>query len=398
MIIIYPMLTSRAVSENIVPGIAKTIESYIIINAQNSLVSNPALKKQNYNFKIKGKNLTLKEDVTLTEGVEEFGGGTKNKRRVDQAEADVAKAEIELRKAEAEAKALEAVGKALEAKAKLDAANKEATEAKARLDNAKAFEKEEKERRAGEKDVRDEEDRKKEELKAKAKKAQVSINMKDNRAISIEPTYMTVNTEDEFGNPVNKFIGIKVVPLRVKSDEKLSRLIMHDIQLKNFNAILISLGRRVMKWTYRFLDKWSRKFRLGGLTPSGDPRRDMLMGRTGHKGEGFILLSKTEDIDEIFLSDASKINRLFSLGWGNIVIVDDINRMAYFCMKSFKGVCTGISYAMIYQNFGQLQVYSSLEDAKRQNSSLFKIRKRTSQVFAEWTTEYRRGKYISEDK
>jgi len=176
---------------------------------------------------------------------------------------------------------------------------------------------------------------------------------------------------------------------------------MHDTQMKSFDALLTGIGRRIIRWFYSFINKWTERVTGvtgGGMTPTGDPRHDIIMGKTGHKGQGFIVLSKTDDIDELFLSNSRRISRLFHMGWGNIVIVDDINRMAYFCMKKFKGVCTAISYSMIYQNFGQLKVYDDMEDAKRQSSSIFKIRKKLSKVVAEWVVEYKQGKYISEDK
>jgi hypothetical protein len=161
---------------------------------------------------------------------------------------------------------------------------------------------------------------------------------------------------------------------------------------------MVALGRKITAYFYRLFDKWTKRYRiLGGLTPSGDPRRDIIFGRTGLKGGGFIVLSKTDDIDETFLSNISRINRLFKMGWGNIIIADDINRQVYFCMQQYKGVCNAISYSMMYQNFGMTKVYDDLEDAKRKNSSLFKIKRPFSKVVSEWITEYRYLKYISED-
>jgi hypothetical protein len=57
-----------------------------------------------------------------------------------------------------------------------------------------------------------------------------------------------------------------------------------------------------------------------------------------------------------------------------------------------------MNFAMMYQTLGQLKVYDSLEDAERQNSSLFKIKKRASKVFSEWVTESKLSQYYNEDK
>jgi hypothetical protein len=163
------------------------------------------------------------------------------------------------------------------------------------------------------------------------------------------------------------------------------------------NALLVSRGRKIMRWFYGMSDKWMARLKLGGTTPSGDPKRDIIRGRTGHKGPGFIVLSKNEDIDDRFLSNISRMNRLFKMGWGNVIVADDIQRQAYFCMTQFRGMCTVLSYAMMYQNVGQLKVYETLEDAKRQNSSLFKVSRKASKVFAEWISEYRQFKYYNSE-
>lgn len=377
MIAVYPMLVSRAVSENIVPGLAKTIEGYIIVNAKDSIITNPEIKRR-LNFKIQGGKLIAREGLDLSEGSEGmFGDRTKPAQTVPDEEEKARKAAAY----DAEEKRRQAKHDREEAKNKRDQEKHDA----AMADRVAQAEK-------------DREEKIKKQQMDDAKSASASVKISDNKALSIEPSVVEIEVTDKHGNKRNESFGVKVIPFRVKSDAKLSRLILHDTQLKWFNALMVRMGRNVIKTVWRFIDRWSGNMKLGGLTPSGDPRRDLIMGRTGHKGEGFVVLSKTEDIDDLFLNNIKKINRLFKMGWGNIIIVDDVNRMAYFCMKQFKGVCTAISYSMIYQNFGQLKVYDSLEDAKRQTSSIFKIRKQLSRVVAEWVTEYRQVKYLSEDK
>ena len=427
MIIVYPMLVSKAISENIVPGIAKTLESYIIVNAKDTIISNPAVRKE-YNFKIKGRNLVMKENMNITETAEDDlygkGGKTKSttaeeeeakraaeKDRIQKKRDAIAWAQDEKRKRAAEEREKEKSQREKDKyeKHKRDAEERERIkkkrdaiawaqdEKRKRADQDKLDQKAEREKekseREKEKHETDAEDKRRE---IEAKKADVDVKIQDNKALSIEPSFIEIDSYDKYGNPQKSSLGIKVIAFRVKSDVKLSRLILHDVKLKYFNAKIVALGRNILRRVWKFVDKWSGM--VGDLTPSGDVRRDIIMGRTGHKGEGFVVLSKTEDIDDDFLNDVSKINRLFKLGWGNIVIVDNVNRIAYFCMKKFKGVCTAMSFAMIYQNFGALKVYQDLEDAKRQSSSIFKIRKPLSKVLAEWITDYRQEKYFREDK
>lgn len=406
MIVVYPMLVSQAVSENAIPAIAKTLEQYIIIHLNDEVVSSPEVKR-NFNFKIEKGKFIVKESEYLAEvegGESGFGGQTKSKEE-KQAEEDAR------RKREEERREAEHRRKEEEHEARMDRERRDREawdkEEERRKDKHQAMmDKDARDRAKAARDIDKENQEKiekaKEEAKQKeiqaAKRAKAEVKMGDNKALSIEPTYMTVTVEDVFGNTRKEFLGIKVVPFRVKSDAKLSRLIMHDSQMKTMQAGMVALGRKVMRFAYSLFDRWTKRARvLGGLTPSGDPRRDIIFDRTGMKGQGFVVLSKTEDIDDTFLSNINRINRLFKLGWGNFIIADDINRQAYFCMKKFRGICTAISYKMMYQNFGMAKVYDDLEDAKRQSSSLFRIKKRFSKVVSEWVTDYRYTKYISEE-
>lgn len=487
MIIVYPMLVSKAVSENIVPGLTKTIEQFIIVNLKDTILSNPEVKKK-LNLKLKNGRLMATESVNLAEAKDKDWGGRSKPTPAERVEAErqaelTVKAERKKIKAEEDrlVKAFNQYKEQAKKEEKLvsDAIDKyrkqqedeknERTAAK-QAQLKKDYDKAEQERQAKEDDYtkaiaqqnqqladiekqkdaqiddfiqkrrdaasdkrsadelqlkqdkfaddkkererkrledekkkaeEDEADKKKkaeEEAEKDARAGVSSINISDNKALSIEPSTIEVNYTDRNGYSKPYSLGVKVIPFRVKSEAKLSRLIMHDTNLKWFSATLISLGRKITRRVWGFVDRWAANLKLGGLIPSGDPRRDIVMSRSGYKGGGYIVLNKTYDIDESFLNNVKKINRLYKMGWGNIIIVDNVNRMAYFCLKEFKGVCTAISFAMIYHNFKALQVYDSLEDATRQSSSIFKIKKQFSKVVAEWIVDYKRAKYLSEDK
>jgi len=356
------MLVSKAVSENIVPGIAKALELYILTYSHDQYLQT-AGQSRNVNFKIKGGKITATEGVDFTEATRPGGPGTKQPTPTPPDPNDIEQQKLDWEKEKFEKQQ--------------DAERKKAEKEKA----SKEKEKEEKENKL--------------EL---ARKAKVDVKLADNKAMSIEPSWMTSEVVDRNGYTKKELIGVKVVALRIKSDEKLSRLILHDTQLGFLNSMMIRFGRSILRRFYGFIDRWSK--RAGGVVLSGDPRRDIVMGRTGHDGQAFVVLNKNEDIDEIFMSNIGRINRLFKMGWGNIIIVDDINRVAYFCMQKYKGVCMALSYAMIYHNFGKLDVYNTLEDAKRQSNSIFKIGKNITKVMAEWFVEEKRSKYIHirEDK
>lgn len=371
MIIVFPMLVSRAVSENSIPGISKSLENWLIIHNQdliiNSMNESPQGKRLGRLFKTK-KGFVLKEEFsTLSEALPPGAKPSGDKKTTTAS-----------------------------APSKKEDPQKQWHDDRKKKQNKQKY----KEDEDGEEDNPDK--RKWENEKRAAAKASAKLQVNDMKSISLEPTYMNIEKSDKYGNKTTEFLGIKVIPVRVKSDVKLSHLILQDAKLGTIQAGLISFGRKWLRWFYRLFDKWTQKYRiLGGLTASGDPRRDIIMGRTGMKpkSETFLVLSKQEDIDDYFLNNINRINRLFKMGWGNFIVTDDIARSAYFCMKSFRGMCNVIPYAMMYQYLGQSKAYESMEDAKKANSSIFKIGPRFSKLVGEWKVEQKLGKYshLNED-
>lgn len=477
MIVIYPMLISQAVSENIIPGISKTIEGYILANAKSAVVDNPDVNR-NFNFKIKNKKLVAYENIKLPEdhilyeddiiydddgapyGSSEdwdnpYSPMTVKKRaqtqkdyedrKRDQKKRDQRKKDLErlkkslkqdairrrIKNYDDEEKRLQKIKDDLkkdirqrkirkyddEEKRENERDYKEAERQQKVIDDLKKDARQRKIKKHDDIEKRDDERayKEKERLKSKEeelekekiqdekdrieieKRATAKVSIQDNRALSIEPSLIELDIVEKNGNIKHEVIGVKIVPLRVKSDIKLSRLILHDTQVSFISSKVLGLGRSITRLVYKFFGKIIEKFG-GSSILSGNPRRDIIMGRTGFKGEGFIVLSKNEDIDEIFLSNISKMNRLFKMGWNNIIVVDDIQRQVHFCMKIFKGTCTTLAFSTIYQNLNHLGVYESLEDAKRKTSMIFKIGKKAKNIFSECIIQNKISKYLNREK
>lgn len=455
MIVVYPMLVSRAVSENSIPGIAKAVENYLIIHKQANIINTVNSQKQRSvlgrMFSSAGR-LMMKEDEDLLEAgpgpPPGSGPGSKGKGQVDprtrqmyDEEQDILDKQwrdLENEKKKVEQKAREAEEKMrrsqdMEEKNRLAREKQQLDQDKFKYqqqqdqikqrqkeldDQMRRQEKEEerqfrelekeKERQARRDDkaaekAEEREGKKKEKAEEEKKKmyddiqkAKVDVKTTaDMKSITLEPTYMTVQHIDRNGNTRNEFIGVKVVPIRVKSDVKLSHLLLFDTKVNALFALALRNGRKILRRVWGFFDKWTARFRVGGLTASGDPRRDILMGRTGmgKDSDSFIVLSKQEDVDEFFLDNIQKINRLFNMGWSNFIIADDVARTAWFCMESFRGMCNAVPYAMMYQQFGQSKAYETMEDAKKANSSIFKISKRFSRIVGERKAELLLNKY-----
>lgn len=305
MIIVYPMLVSRAVSDKAIPVIAKALELYLIVHKQDVILRRAKVfvgrvSEQDRPYQPGNKEKTTSTDSALPQPDE-------HKPEKDYIDADY----------------------------------KEVKDTKkSKEDNRKK-------------------------IKLAAKNVEIDVmKQKDLRTLSLEPTFITI--KGIFGNHL---IGVKVVPTRVRSDVKLSELVAHDISLRWLNAKLVKLGRTILRHVYQVSNKWK------GETISGVPRHDLIFDRTGLKGHTFIVLSKNYDIDEDTLNQASKIKRLILLGWNDLIIADDVNRIAYFCMKEFKGICSSISYASLYQHVDHMKVYDTIEAAEKNSGSLFRIKK-----------------------
>jgi len=390
-IVVYPMLVSRAVSENSIPGIAKTVENFILVKYQEELINNinAAEKSRGGVFSSLGK-LMMNEDENLSEAIPPGTGGPTGSKAEREDETSKKLKDINDK--------LKDINDKLK-KSNTSAADKEKLEKDKQIYQRQRDEKEDEikaiDRMWKEKDrIWDEKDK-------AAKKSSAKVAVSDMKSITLEPTYMTIETSDKFGNKSNRFVGVKVVPIRVKADVKLSHLLLYDTKVSALFAVSLKMGRSIMRRFWSFFDKWTSRFRIGGLTPSGDPRRDIIMRRTGMGKDSatFIVLSKQEDVDEFFLDNIQKINRLFRMGWGNFIIADDIARTAWFCMDQFNGMCSAVPYSMMYKHLGQEKAFETMEDARKANSSIFKISKSFSRIVGECKAELKLDKYsmLSED-
>ena len=405
MIVVYPMIVSNAVSENTLPALSKMLEQYILIYMHDDLISflnekgNIQSANMQLRYKIKGKKIVGESiDLSEVEAWEDEGSGGKgeqqrrkdrDKKNRDEKEARRMNDEIDEKKSKAEVAAKEKRksdaererhrvlankerrSREAEPRAYKDKKERDEAEREKKRDEAEEKRAQDKSRGAAAKEKREADKHAEEE----ARGAKVDIKVGSDKTITLEPTWMTVNT-DKHGT---QMLGIKVVPYRVNSDVKLSHLLMHDIKINAMYALTIRLGRYIMGKLLRLVYK-------GPV--SGDPKKDIIYRTTGHKGETFVVLERNHDVDEYFLRNIKKINRLFKLGWGNFVIADDALQIANFCMRASKGICQGLSYRMMYKTLGQSGVYEDLEDIRKQNSSLFKMKRvRFSKLLGESNAE-----------
>jgi hypothetical protein len=333
MIIIYPMLTSESVSPNILPGLVKTIEKYILVYNTDSLL------------KVAGGTSAgdiISTGAAITQTAIALAAGKDN--RIEDVDPIVE-----------DEKLIET--------SKLPAppmSNKE------RLQKAADI--------AGKvgQSVKGVED--------KMKNTPTRVDFPRGEAVSLEPTYIHITTKKK-GLQV---LGVKVIPFQVKSGENMADLLMQDAKLKKLESLQAIYGRKIAR-------VFNRIMRKPYLSPSqnnpitGDPTKDVLYANTRHGENIFVCMSQLDLENSDFLKSPGTVQKLHKLGWASFVLTDDVNRRATFCMKEFNGMCSVLPYGFIYASLGKehAKVYEDLEDVKGASSPFFNPRTNRFRAFRE---------------
>ena len=208
--------------------------------------------------------------------------------------------------------------------------------------------------------------------------ASVSLGQFDMKSIQLEPSWMKADLVSKSGVKYSTLIGVKAIPVAVKSDAKLHELIMWDAQIGRIMEHVIRLGRYFEGFLYRL---WARTggriFNPDPEAISGNPYKDIVLKRsiisTRYVNNIYFVLNRA-DLKADFFEQAKRVRKLMRLGWQSFVIADDVNRSVSFCMIKFRGMCSTMPYSMLYQTLDQAKVFDDLEDVRRSSASLFKTK------------------------
>jgi len=337
MIALYPLLVSNTISRNIVPGVAKVLENYIIVYGLSGL-----LDRVRKSSGVSGDYRIKLNKVIKTENIEEHLPGFLYREIIEEQSG---------------------IGGSANPGSKT--ATRGSTNVNVNINMP-------------------------DDKKDKGKDASVRLDTFNMESISLEPTWMKLDQYDREGNKSTGLIGVKVVPYAVKSDADLSQLLMYDNQVSKLQRLAILTGRNATSFLYRaWMSVWSKVPLFGGRPEvvTGDPRKDILLKRNiisaGHAQDIFVLANQAE-LNDNFYASAKGMMNLQKMGWGSIMIADDVNRRVAFCMNELKGLCSIMPYTMLYQTFSQAKVYEDIEDAKRNASSIFKVaRKPMAKIIGE---------------
>lgn len=369
MIVIYPMLCSNTVNYSSVPGIAKAMERYILIHRLDDV-----LKQSKREFQSARGRLVLKEDHEinnemfhiLTEEEKDHRGRSLPGGTEDEVKNETREIKKEREKLEKEREKLEKEKEKME-----DEERKSSIDQKIKDNINRDIELKDKEKdlKNREKEI---EQRKRKVVDATSK---VTMHMD---SLSLEPTWMYVDRYIK-DDKITDLIGVKVLPIMVSSDEKMINLLMYDKNLKGLNQKIVSLGRSTKKKVYdlykRAINRIPivRHFLGKRGSVKGDVKKDIILAKSSFRENIFVCINKL-DLEDDFFKSTQDVNKLFKMGWGSIVAMDDSQKTAYFCVKEFKGICFPVQYGYIFSTLGKDhgKVFDDLTDVKKSSGGLFR--------------------------
>lgn len=242
----------------------------------------------------------------------------------------------------------------------------------------------------------------KERGKQSVQKTEPKIGRMDSDSISTEPTWNTVT--DQQGN--TKAIGVKVIPFVIDNEESLVKLMTIDRYRNKLSKNVHVQARKILRFMHRLANAtWKRTIGLmfswtgfvdkdlqaGTVTKNW--KNDIILQNTAFKKNMFILLNKM-DLEEDFTQSASGVKKLFRLGWTSFIIADDINKVVHFCMDEYKGMCSMVNYGFLYADArSQSQVYADIEDVRKSAGPLFRMKRRKKSMITDNLAKEKLDKY-----
>lgn len=371
MIVIFPLLVSKNVNTNVVQGLAILLEQYIAAYAISDFVGKSKEFNKYYNYKIKGGKLYQENEATWFD----LDPATKyilenNENLLSEVIYDQYGNPIQSRPGRGQRsrqkKGKTTTGSPGKTTKQVGDPTKKATRTpEARTHDittaASNIVKTLNDLTKG----KDEKDKPIE--KPGFKDASIS-----NASINLEPTWVTVHTKEGGENR----LGIKVIPMMIEGFN-IRHTISIDMQKYFMSSFLAGMGRKVMRFLYRVIDKWT----FFGQRPRGDVRHDLFYARTGHDGQPFVLLDRDTDIPKLFLAQPQNMLKLWKMSWGNMLIADNNTKTVMFCMKKYKGMCSNFTYSMIFAQTREMaKVFEDMENARKAVGALFKMNKKVSSL------------------
>lgn len=366
MIIVFPLISSKNVSPNILPGVCKSIEKYLLVYKLDQIMeqANKRIKKSD-----KRRRLKYKSGMLKLESVDHIDEQTTHPPRTQPGKKTKATTATTTQTTTPATVSTRGGG--------LNIYGSTATQTAAST--------------TGDIDIRIPPPPK----PPKGARETVSVGRVNEASLTAEPTFIKVDTDEG-----TRIIGVKVVPFMIQHKAPLIRLLNDDRYRKGLSVTIHWQTRRILKLMFRIANRLWRNtiglFDFTGLVSkdlysgvlTGDWKNDIILGRTKfdlNKKKGdesvFLLLNQT-DLKADFLRSAGGVAKLFGLFWPSFVIVDDVTQRAAFCMSKYKGMCSTVDYSFLYSSVSREagQTYETIADVRRSAGPAFRMKGRVNKM------------------
>jgi len=368
MIAVYPMLVSPNINPNVLPGICKVLERFVMIYELEDVAQS---------FRLKGK-------ITIG-GVEGLASQASKFMLKHRAHENFM---LEVKGDQGGPEQYERT-RAYKKAADAAEATERSEQERERMFKAEREKRETEQGISKERELRDIETGK---IETAMSKKTMHIDFPRVEGMHVEPTFCTVDTANG-----TKLLGIKVIPYPIKNSEELEKMISTDLSFNIVDKFMYSKTRELFKYWYQVYDFLSDKIPfMKSRDISGNIEKDILFASTKYKEKIFCLLSQQDLEDDKHFRKAGSVSKLFGLGWGSIIINDDVNKRTNFCMKEFGGMCSSVPHGLLFSSFGKenYKVYEKIEDIQKVTSPFFKHKISPRNLFKESVIEAKISTYL----
>jgi len=382
MIVLFPMLVSKSVSLQTIPGICKTLEKFILVYKMDDVLG--ALGMIGSTIGAAKSMIAYSGLARRSEGSNLLEVTAREKELGDEKSA----LQMQLKNANAELRDINSKDIELDRDVKRVKIN-QGIEQTAHL---KASATSDVSRMKGEKEKSDLE-RTKAQIDSLQSQFSFNIEFPRNDTLTIEPTWVTIS-----GRSGSHIIGIKVVPFPIsrKADIETIKWMTMDLGLRKIDKIITSFSRRVIRVLFTLANKFKIPYYRKRVI-NEDPLNTILFAKTEHGTNVFLCLNYSDVNDSKMVLNAVGVSKLFRLGWNSFVIADDVNKRATFCMNEFKGMCSTVPYTFLHASVSRevSRVFDNIEDVRTSASPFFRMSTKMSKVLGESVAYRKLDNYLN---
>jgi hypothetical protein len=228
-------------------------------------------------------------------------------------------------------------------------------------------------------------------IKSQIRYQPTDVFMPSDNSLSVEPTWVKIDG----GRTGLHLLGVKVISFPFKTTGALPPTLVfsNDQVIHGLEQKIFKYSRKATRAFFSICRGLRIPF-IKSRALTGDIERDVLWASTEHGRNLFTLFSSMDVQDNEMFKSAGGVKKMFSLGWTSFIVADDVNKRVTFCMDEFKGLCSVVLYPYMFAGLGHSRVYDSLEDVRKSASPFFKISSSPTKLFGESIASIKAGEYL----